>query len=486
MNKLPLEIKFKIISWIFKHDTLVYLENFGYCFKPNLHKHTLFSLVLSNDLIFYDLILNGLYDDNYYWIYNFKFKGNKQTQNNYKDLLFLMVEKNIRDEKYFKGLFRTKKKNFNLIDTKNNTMALHCYITKLYSEQFICNLVNNHELFGFDNISSTKKGSKCLEFCWNKKYDLLLKKILQSKYSTKISEFFANKINTIDFDKFKNDFPNSLPYMYKYVSIDNHIIKSTNIKFYLDITKKYYEKDYEKVLRSSYLYNLALNHIYVVTMYLSSYNNTEISREIFNKIDYYIYSDICTDKYIIIHDKNYDDDILFTCLVKSYEYVIYGTYKDDIIPLIINIIISHYKLKILHKNIDDFKNQIKKIIPEIKKNCEIHQKKNELLLRVIKNGNQEYAKLLLSKINFNKLFTNPNQKSNQNLYSNVNNDAFSSEIIYECLENNLNDLICYLIIKGKVDLFSEKNYYNNHNEVDYSKTFFELLFKFFLQAQYNS
>jgi hypothetical protein len=112
MDKLPIEIKFNIISWIFTPNTINYLKIQGYNFKSELHKYTLKALINSNEEIFSDLIVNGLYDDNYYWVHNFKFKENKKLCDNYKDLLFVIVERNIRDRMYFTGLIKSKKKKF--------------------------------------------------------------------------------------------------------------------------------------------------------------------------------------------------------------------------------------------------------------------------------------------------------------------------------------------------------------------------------------
>ena len=456
MDKLPLNIKFNIISWIFIPNTVNYLKENGYNFKPELHKYTIRSLVDAKEEIFFDLISNGLYDDNYYWTHNYKYKENKQSNNNYKDLLFVMVEKNIRERKYFTGLIKSNKKNLNLIDKKNNTMALHHYISKLYSEDIICEIISNHELHSIDIVSPTKKGSKCLEMCWNKKYDLLLMKILSTTSTVKINQFIANKINSTDYNYILNNFPKSIPYIYKFASINTQSINLSNANFYLNVTKSHYPKDYEKVLRSSYFYNLNLDKIYIISTYLSSKTNTYISNEIFLKIKNFNVK--------IIED--FSDDILLANLVKSYEYIIYGTFKDDLLPIVINTIISYYKLEIKFKDIDDFKNKIKTIIPKLKIISNIDIFKEELLLRVIESGNQEYAKLILGNINFDKFYSTDDKE--------FNNVSTKSKIIYECLNNNLDNLLAYMVIKGKIDLIKSNNW-GNYN--DYTNTFINLLFK---------
>jgi hypothetical protein len=458
MDKLPIDIKYKIASWIFNSNTIIFLTNNGYDFKPELHKYTLKSLIDSKDEIFKDLILNGLYDDNYFWIHNFKYKENKEFNDNYKDLLFLMADKNIRDEKYFKGLIKSSKKNLNLIDKKNNTMALHHYISKLYPEYLICNLIGNHKLFNIDVISPTKKGSKCLEMCWKKHYDLLLTKILQTTNTIKINNFLANKINTNDYKYFQDNFPNSIPYIYKLASVSTQKVNSSNAIFYLNVTNSYFPKDYEKVLRSGHLFDLILNKLYMISMYILSNTNTDVSNELFNKIDFtMINNESIKNKY-----SKFYDDILLIGLVKSYEFIVYGTFNDDSLPIVINTIISHYKLDIEYRNIDYFKNKIKTIISKIKQISNINDIKETFLLRVIENRNEQYAKNIIDKLSFNKF----------------NNESNNSEIIHRCLEYNLDNLIIYMIIKDKIDLLKIKNYLDSNKiNNDFSDSFFALLFR---------
>ena len=52
MDNLSIDIKFKIVSWIFTPYTINYLKNNGYDFKPNLHKYTLKSLIDGEDDFF--------------------------------------------------------------------------------------------------------------------------------------------------------------------------------------------------------------------------------------------------------------------------------------------------------------------------------------------------------------------------------------------------------------------------------------------------
>lgn len=333
MNKLPLDIKFNIISWIFSPNTINYLILNKYNFRIDLHKYSLRTLIENKEEIFNDLIFNGLYDDNYYWTHNFKYKENKEFHDNYKDLLFTMVQKNIRDRKYFYGLIWSNKKNLNLLDKKNNTMALHYLISYIYPEDLICDIISNHTLYNIDIISFKKKGSKCLEMCWNKKYDLLLKKILETTNTVKISNFLIDKINSTDCNFIMTNFSKSIPYIYKFIPIDRHVINSSNVNFYLNTTKKYNPIDYEKVIISPYFYKSILNTIYIISMYLSSGTNSDISFEIFSKIFNFNNKS----------NENFDDDILLANLVKSYEYVINGIFTDDLLPVVINIIISYYK-----------------------------------------------------------------------------------------------------------------------------------------------
>lgn len=455
MDNLSIDIKFKIVSWIFTPYTINYLKNNGYDFKPNLHKYTLKSLIDGEDDFFEDLIVNGLYDDNYFWVHKFEYKENKKKHYNCKDLLFMMVDKNIRGEKYFRGLIKSNKKNVNLIDKKNNTIALYHYIYKFYPENIICDLIGNHELHNIDIISSTKKGSKCLELCWKKKHDLLLIKILQTTNTIKINNFLINKINTYEYEYIKDNFPKSIPYIYKLACVSTQKVTSSNVIFYLNVTKLYFPKDYEKVLRSKYLYYLILNKLYIIAMYILASTNTDISNEIFDKIDC---NNGNNDELINSKYSKFYDDILLIGLIKSYEIMVYGTFKDDLLPIVLNTIISHYKLEIEYKDIDDFKKKIKSIIPKLN-NINLNNCKEELITRVIENCNEQYAIKIFDRIYFD----------------GIHNKIINSNIIYLCLDNNFDNLICHLIIKNRIDLLKLEVYWNKKN--DYADTFFELLVK---------
>lgn len=100
--------------------------------------------------------------------------------------------------------------------------------------------------------------------------------------------------------------------------------------------------------------------------------------------------------------------------------------------------------------------------------------KEELLLRVIDSSNIEYAKKIIAKIKFNKFYLSDNK------FCQINNDEKKTKIINGCINNNLDNLIIYMIVNDKIDIIKNNNYtynlYGNDINYDYSNTFIELLF----------
>ena len=73
MNNVFYDIKYFIISYIFKKETVEYLIANKYSFKPNLHEKTVRAFNENKYFIVEDLILNGLFDKNINWFYNDNF-----------------------------------------------------------------------------------------------------------------------------------------------------------------------------------------------------------------------------------------------------------------------------------------------------------------------------------------------------------------------------------------------------------------------------
>lgn len=377
MNNLPLDIKFYIVGWIFKSDTIQYLYANKYNFKPNLHKLTLSTLIDNNHEVFYDLISNGLYDDNYYWTHKFKYRFNGKTMCEHVDLLFEMASKSIKKQKYFYGLTKSSKKNINLINRKKNTIALQYYICSNYSESFVCDLIekNYSDDFG-PNVIIGKKGTKCLEVCWKNKYDKLLSIILKS---TKISNVYAcdndgdinngdigdirdigdndinnvskskkilnihkyNKISNFLVEKIKNCNPTqlqkyfyeSLPRIYQIIPFNNYSINETNVMFYLCATKNYCPQDYKNLLNCNYLYEYAKKRIYLVSLYLTSNSNVNTMSRILSNVQCEQYGQYgkCEQCNIVDIFQNYKNIVINVCADDIIESGLIYDYVDDII-----------------------------------------------------------------------------------------------------------------------------------------------------------
>ena len=447
MDNLALDLKYHILSWIFNSETIQYLKSNNYNFKPELHKYSLRALIHAKYKIFEDLILFGLFDDNYLWVHNFKFNENKLPITNYKDLLFVMVGKYCcTDQKYYTGIIKSNKKNLNLIDKKNNTIALHYYIKKGFSEKFLCDLIGTVDIPNIDQIIN-KKSSKCLEMCWNYKYDKLYVQILKYFNPDRIRNFFIDKINFVNYNSYASDFQNSLHLIYKIIPIYINKLNSFNVFFYLDITKKYYPDDYVQVLKSDYLNKWALNLVYILGLYYLSKSDTNLCESnLLKKINF------CDNLGLVCYNI-FSNDILESYLITCYESIINGTFKDEFIPVIINTIITSNGVEIQYKNLNDFTNKIKNIIPKISKFTNINYIKFELLSNSLKVGNEDFAIKLIDYIKFDKFYVNVSAEIDNYL-----NNSTNKNIINLCLENNLNRTICHMIIKLKIDLIKKKPY----------------------------
>jgi len=513
MNNLPLELKYNIISWIFDVKTIEYLMQNNYNFKPDLHKYTLRLLIdhNNNSLIYEDLLLNGLYDDNYYWVHNFKFNKNKQSYDNFNDLLFMMIKKNSHmNIKYFKGISNSNKKNLNLIDKKYNVISLFHYIKAGYTESFLCDLIGTTNLLNIGLYLNKK--SNILDLCWNKKYDKLFSKILQliiisstnsdndtesinsdndtesinsdnnesinsdndtesinsdnDTESDKLINYFINKINKNNYNEYSNYLINSIPLIYKLIQPYIIKINQHNLFFYLNVTKKYFPEDYKKVLESKYIFNYVLDNIMIIGLYYSSKSNTDISQEILKKTTAKYYNELTT------NFNEFTYDILESGLIKCYKNVINGIFHDDILPIVINLIITSNKLDIRYKNLEDFSREIKPIIPQLIANTRLDQIKFDLLINSLNNKNDDFAVAIINKINFNEFYhLDPYRNKNPNPNDNDKNEI----IINECLKNDLDKLIIFLIIKSKIILIYGKNLNNTFLELLFIKKKFELV-----------
>lgn len=173
MNNIFFDIKYLIISYIFKKETMDYLITNNYNFKPNLHQKTVKAFYEQKYYIFEDLILNGLFDKNINWFYKDNFII-KLIESNFvsENLVYFYIDnytidfnriKNINylmtalDQNKFKIAdfiidYHSDYKIINEIDSETNCNVLIKTLTK--SKDDIAFKILNHELFDTNVILS--------------------------------------------------------------------------------------------------------------------------------------------------------------------------------------------------------------------------------------------------------------------------------------------------------------------------------------------
>jgi hypothetical protein len=477
MDNLPIDIKYKVAEYIFKPNTIKYLIENNYEFKPNLHSHTLKCLHDKNFDIFENLILNGSYDDNYYWVYSeenkiYRKQEHIKTNYIYKNLLFLMIEHGYKDFKFYKNIGLSKKKDLNLINSKTGETVVYLLITGGYDEKFIIELIGTNKINCIHAYG--KKTNKLFDVIWYKKNDSLLELFLKNigDSKNKFSTYLTNNIyKTNNYQYLLNSFPKSLKLLYQIIPIDKNKVGESSRFFYLSITKIHYPNDYVQVIKSKFIYNHVLNIIRMIALKYLANTNTDIAIEILEKTD--------VTKISPGFFGEFYNDVLEIGLIKAYEDICNGNFSDDTIPTIINTIIYANNLNIKYKDIDDFVDKIKLIISKlVELSLDFNEIHYDILLRSIEQNNVELSVLVLNKYNFDKFKFNKffifTTKPKPDYLDKYNGLERNHDIIHDCLKNNLNKTIVHMIKLSLIDLIGI-NYYSSNYILD--NTFLELIVK---------
>lgn len=142
MQKIFLDIKFNIFSYIFTPDTFQYLISNKYNFKPNLHDFTIKAFNEKNYLIVEDLIYNGIFDSNI----------NSFYKNNF---IFRIIKSKYIAENIVLMLFQNYQFDFDII---NKIVRPSCVMLAIKNHKFEItkNLIpysNYHIINDYDHIS---------------------------------------------------------------------------------------------------------------------------------------------------------------------------------------------------------------------------------------------------------------------------------------------------------------------------------------------
>jgi hypothetical protein len=342
------------------------------------------------------------------------------------------------NEYLLNGIIKSNKKEFNLMDLKSGESILYKLINNDYNEKLILDLLGNKEIIY--THEKNKFSNKIFGKLWKKNYDMLLKKILTSQFGIKYKPFIIKVINSSNYTHYRKNFRESLPELYKIVPIDANNINDYNKLFYLDITKKYYNNNYEKVLRSSFIYEQVKYFILAIGFDLTIKFDTMIAKEILESIHLDILNKF--DSY-----ENFLEEVLEIGLIKTYDDICYNRISSDSLPISINTILATYNLTIDYGNIDDFKIKIKPICSDLIKLIKINNSIKKYLSIAIEEQNEELAITIFKK------FIN-----NKESYLKKNDDCFNvdyldKKLINDLIDSNMNKLLLELILNLKIRLY---------------------------------
>jgi hypothetical protein len=317
------DVKFHILSYIFKKETVDYLIQNGYIFYPNLHKYTLSALTLSEKnsnlmLIAKDLLSNGSFDDNYFWICEWSYPNNKIY---YRDILMTIIEIQHFDKKinlFSENLLKSKKINLNIRD-HNKVNSIGKMIQYHFDHKLIQQFMNKCSLKQLNNTES-KHGSYFKQFVKHGNFKLAADILSNPNYNLENDMLYID--NVIESTKYKNTFNNHLLCkIYKIKPFEKQRLNKNSIKFYKDIINKYYKQDiykfgmfatnfeeYYDYIRFNYFYQL-LHNINNINS-TNSMNALFMAEQMVNVISYnmtnsdtYMYDDVlvsikCTLEYL--------------------------------------------------------------------------------------------------------------------------------------------------------------------------------------------
>ena len=485
-----LENKYIELEKIFKPNTIEYLKSNGYKFENNLHKFTLQCLYEEKYDIFEDILLKGLYDNDYSMIIENKniIKNGKNLTIKF-DLLNLMAEKGYYDIKYYIPIINSNKKNLNFFYNNGCTWLYNSVqkFTYKYKENTIIEIIKNCDTILIN--SSKRKVYKFLKQIFNLDYDkllyCLLKKNALDNNEDCLIQILQNKNLQI------NKLFNSSDLLYKFIkynSVGKINVNHTNYETYLKLLRKlicsneqiYIEElkqDYINVICSDYIYNYVLNILGFIAIYYYIDNNTMLAKEILENIDI---------NKSITYFKDFESDIIEYNLVKLYENISKGIYSKDYIVYIKNIILIKNKIEVKYKDIDDFKIKIKSIIPELLKISNLNNL--DMLLTFVDKSiidcNEELTILLLKNNEFNsykffKYIETEIEIEKPNSIEMYNFKYTNKQIILNLLSNNMDEIILYMIETLKIELCKSWDKYSNiiFDSYKLQHTFLELLFK---------
>lgn len=474
MNNL--DVKYDELKNIFKITTIEYLKSNGYKFDGNLHEFTLQSLIDDKYSIFQDLILNGIYDDNYdvNIISSHKNNHNNYYENKY-NLLDVMGEKKYTKREYYCGIINSNKK-YSPQNQKNTNGSTWLYnAIQLYEldEKIIIDIIKYTPITIIYN--SYKKTYKFFKKLFQKNYDELLYYVLTNMETINILEnIFIELVNNNVLNEL-NNFIKSNEFIFKIINCKNVNINSSNCFFYLEATKKNYLCDYKNFICSDYIYNNVINIL------------------AYDAIDYYIENDIMLAKEIfeyinldldIKYFKQYTEDVLKYNLIKLYSNVCEGKYKYDYIIHINNAIKFKYELNVGYKDIEDFTIKIESIISRLAQISNIKCNILKYFSKSIEVYNSEFCELILSKHKKSSLIPILFKYIEHIYYDDIigelekySNSLINKKIIIDCLDNNMDNLIIMLIESNNIQLFKYNSYYDTLSLNLLYGSFLELIFK---------
>jgi len=263
MNNIFFDIKYLIISYIFKKETLEYLITNNYNFKPNLHQKTVKAFNEKKYNIFEDLILNGLFDKNTNWFYKDNFIIKLIESDLYENLVYFYIDnykidfyriRNINylmtalDKNKFKIAdfiidYHSDYKIINEIDSETNYNVLIKALIK--SKDYIAFKILNHNLFDSNVILSNNSLLTYLSIIYLNKFDLTqsLNKLLELMPCDKFiindetETFYLKACKILDSDKILDVISHIINKMYSNKEIPFY--KLSNIFSYLNFNSKF-------------------------------------------------------------------------------------------------------------------------------------------------------------------------------------------------------------------------------------------------------
>lgn len=473
--------KYNELEKIFKKSTIEYLKSNNYEFGGDLHKFTLQTLIDKKYDVFKDLIFNGGYDDNYDVLVVEEYTKNGKTRNIKYNLLDTMGEKKYIDSKYYSQIINSNKKCYDKINDNGSTWLYNTIQIYNMDENLIIDIIGDTKIKQIHN--SHNKIYKFFKKLFQKKYDKLLYHILTNiEITNELKNIFIKQIenNVINLNNFKK----SSHKIYELINptLSNITINSSNCFFYLKATKNFFPSDYSNIICSDFIYNCVISILGYEAINYYMDNNIMLAKEIFE----YINLDSSLDYF-----NDYALDVIEFNLVELYSNVCEGKYKYDYILHINNAIIYKYDLDIGYKDVEDYKQKIKPIISKLAQISNIKKNLLSIFSKSVEDSNSEFCELILSKMETNELklqnslpilfkcIIDFNYNDDLEELKKYSNSPINKKIIFDCLDNNLDDLIIKLIKSGKIILYEYQTYYKKDDITINSiyGTFLELIFK---------